>query len=494
MRPTVYTDCQSVQKQIASCESRARKGNATYRILCEDILRAQQEGVPQTVWTPAHPERRKPSSKQWNYEDWGIYIADRVAAGDMKQLAADNISVKWISVSASEAYQGLISQDQWYWGDKQGSPAGVGSTASIATKGMLASYLGDRDMNRLSRGELPYWKEHSLRFAASLSYITTASLATRAFMQRIVFDKNMHGGNVAKCLADPEEKQAAGICLLCGGSDSQQHWSSECVHPDMIVARGLVRDGIYDLKAKLAKQSVKERNLIRIIDIILSQLRSSHGRRLLMSNWSGELFDIVEAAAGSAAATVVSKRGIAEVCRILEAGSQSMWTLRKLTLLQKERYEPDDPVAVVATLSPGQEKRRAQNRAATAKLRNRIAEVKRGKKRMEHYWVDESGVHDLGITVEGQRSIDDASRVLTARKRRRQYQVPAYQRRKRCRLICDQVDAQAALSGEPVILVAPKEKVRALKKEKKGGEGRMHVIQSRWRGVRVEQGGAGHGG
>ena len=479
VRPTVFTDCQSVQKQIRACEARAKKGNATYKILCEDIFRAQQEGVPQTVWTPAHPERRKPSSFEWDYRDWGIYIADRVAAGDMRQLADDNISVKVIAVSAVEAYQGLISQDQWYWGDKEYRPAGVGPTASIAKTGALVKYLGDRDMNRISRGELPYWKEHSLRFAASLSFITTSNLSTRAFMQRNEFDKNMHGGNVAKCLADPVERLAAEVCLLCGGKDSQQHWTSECAHPDMAVARGIVRDGLFDHKLMLQKQPAKEVNLIRIIDIFLAQLRSRHGRRLLMSNWNTELFDVVEAAAGSVEATIVSRRGLAAVCRILEAGGQSMWTLRKETLLKSERYEPDDPVVVVESLTPAQERRRAQNRSATAKLRARIAEVKRAKRRMEHYWVDESGVHDLGVTIEGQRRIADASRAMAARKLRRQYQVPVYQRNKRCPLICDQVEVQVTHRHEPPVLMLPRQKAPVGKKGRKDSDCGSYMVLRR---------------
>ena len=59
--------------------------------------------------------------------------------------------------------------------------------------------------------------------------ISTLSLAKKAMMHRLVYDKGWHGGNRAKSVKPDDAEIGEWIgCGDCGQPDSQHHWIREC--------------------------------------------------------------------------------------------------------------------------------------------------------------------------------------------------------------------------------------------------------------------------
>ena len=77
----------AVKDQLASGHQRVRQAKTKFRLLSEAVLQCQEmNGVPATKWTKAHPEERCTDVSEWVRNDWGIWLADRMAANDMKAV------------------------------------------------------------------------------------------------------------------------------------------------------------------------------------------------------------------------------------------------------------------------------------------------------------------------------------------------------------------------------------------------------------------------
>ena len=59
------------------------------------------------------------------------------------------------------------------------------------------------------------------------------SVNVQATCTKIVYDKHLHGRNLAMMGASPMDC----VCKLCGGADSQHHIIRECTHNDMLECR-----------------------------------------------------------------------------------------------------------------------------------------------------------------------------------------------------------------------------------------------------------------
>jgi hypothetical protein len=69
---------------------------------------------------------------------------------------------------------------------------------------------------------------------ARAACLATAPPSSLSFLNRLVWDKHLHGGNLHKN-ADPELHPHP--CPLCGNPDSLRHWTLECTHPDILSLR-----------------------------------------------------------------------------------------------------------------------------------------------------------------------------------------------------------------------------------------------------------------
>ena len=291
-RAVVHTDCQAVQKTLAKGAQRVRKGMAEYRLLSESILQCQEEyGVPAVEWVKAHPERRTQEVAEWTREEWGIWLADRAAADDWSALEEMGVECEMIEVDVKTVHKGLVGQDKWYWGAEDGSPGGFGSLLEEVSAGRVQEYVKQRDSYQ-PEGAVKYWVDNTMGFVAMLFEMTEGTIAQRAAYQRIIWDKTQHGGNLRKGVADAEEAEAAGTCVLCNGVDSQQHYLCECSHPSMQEVRAETREWLLEHKEGESKE------VGRLIDFVLQELVGPEGRRVCIGNWSESLFAKLRATMG----------------------------------------------------------------------------------------------------------------------------------------------------------------------------------------------------
>ena len=75
----VHTDCKSVVERTgkAAGGGEIRRGHSS---LASYIRDTRNWGVVDLKWVKAHPEREE--GRKWSMEDWGIFMADRIAGGE----------------------------------------------------------------------------------------------------------------------------------------------------------------------------------------------------------------------------------------------------------------------------------------------------------------------------------------------------------------------------------------------------------------------------
>ena len=282
-RELVCGDCEGVIKGLRMGIKKATKGATDHTVLLDDMIRSRGLGVPYVKWVKAHPEEYKTRDK-WNDEDWGIFLADKVAGDKIQEIADMGFKVTQHAYKAREIYDGFIGQGAWYWGDEGGQAAGVGSLVSNVLEGQLKKYLGKRDAYRAQRGAAPYWFDHSVEFASVVWNLVGSSVGKRARSIRILFDKHDHGGNRAKGAKGHEHEETA-MCEICGAVDSQEHWLCECNHPELVLIREEARANVQEL----IRQSSEVPELLHVARHFIDNLQLEDRRRLWMSNWSGDM-------------------------------------------------------------------------------------------------------------------------------------------------------------------------------------------------------------
>lgn len=75
----VHTDCQSVLAKIKGLYGGLRRVTTSHLALLECIHRLKEAGYCSPSKVKAHPERRTRDHSSWTAEEWGIFLADRVA-------------------------------------------------------------------------------------------------------------------------------------------------------------------------------------------------------------------------------------------------------------------------------------------------------------------------------------------------------------------------------------------------------------------------------
>jgi hypothetical protein len=206
-----------------------------YLLQCADNFLHREPKLPYSV--ESHAERRKPHKDAqgryghtWTKDDWGNWIADRIAAEDYDILTQHGINVIQFRIKATTMYELLLSHGQWYIGDRQGKPIPPAGLDGIAARQLATAYHQERDEYRIRDGREPTWEHNStMEHAAEVYQLQSASSTKASTITRIIYNKGYHGGNRAKdSKLQPEEKIRTGQCLLCPHQDSQNHWLHHC--------------------------------------------------------------------------------------------------------------------------------------------------------------------------------------------------------------------------------------------------------------------------
>jgi len=160
----------------------------------------------------------------WTREQFGNYYADRIAKGIEEDIAYNHL--RW---PVPELETLVMSTSKWHWITKERhlllEPIG-----SLIQHKTLNTYLLDRDIYRLKRGDNEKWQQAHLGYISDVWKPRTMKLSKLATMSRILWDKGWHGGNRAKSTCPMNSEPADWIgCGDCGLPDSQSHWIRECM-------------------------------------------------------------------------------------------------------------------------------------------------------------------------------------------------------------------------------------------------------------------------
>ena len=219
----VHTDCKSLVDSIPALLMRLAKAKSEYAILMASMHKSIQT-TPPPVWIRSHPlVSNKPN---WSRRQWGNHIADRVAAGQQRELTTpveDNVYTRSLEsrpntksrlltidthvMSAKEVLPLLIPPNTWYWGTSNGTPLGVQNIKHYLHQKDLVTYTTTRDeyraqnvdkTNPLATPPPPYWKSNTLEWAAKVANRGKRTVTEMAHSQRIILDWTHHGRNAQK--------------------------------------------------------------------------------------------------------------------------------------------------------------------------------------------------------------------------------------------------------------------------------------------------------
>ena len=287
------SDAKSVLQQLEHRRQRLQNVFHDHHYLLQCIDNALYSGAPMPYYVQSHAENRKSAKDSdgcyglsWNKDDWGNWIADRVAAKDYDILRKHKLNIRHITIDARDLYTALKYAGQWYIGYQNGRPVLPKGAASVIYSSLNAQYLVERDEFRLKRGDLPKWvRDSSMPHSAMVYRLTRAGAAIASMKSRIIFDKGYHGGNRAKNdrLTDSERTKTR-ECVLCGLPDSQDHWLHSCDFP---ACRKIRAEVLTDLNKKLLdyrELSALHRQLGQGFKDVLTT--TAEPARIWTGNWS----------------------------------------------------------------------------------------------------------------------------------------------------------------------------------------------------------------
>ena len=233
------SDAQAVLKLIPGRKQRLQQVMKDHHFLLQCIDNYLFQGAPIPFKVPSHAERDKKQRDNqgrlgvgWTKDEWGNWIADRIAAQDLSAIRREGIRLQMLTVSVTTVYNELRTAGQWYIGDKCGHPVSPQGVYKIIHKNLHKQYLRERDEYRKERGAAPIWEfDSSMSHSAQVYELRRAPPNIVSTKVRTIYDKGYHGGNRAKNTTLTEEQlEETRQCRLCNNPDSQNHWLHECDH------------------------------------------------------------------------------------------------------------------------------------------------------------------------------------------------------------------------------------------------------------------------
>ena len=89
-----YTDCQSVYKIVCNRQEHLNNTDESHRVLLQTMNGILAHGLQMPGWVPSHVEKDKSKQKDsWTRNEWGNYIADKVADDKMQLLQNEGLQI-----------------------------------------------------------------------------------------------------------------------------------------------------------------------------------------------------------------------------------------------------------------------------------------------------------------------------------------------------------------------------------------------------------------
>jgi hypothetical protein len=192
-------------------------------------------------WIRAHPERRHQSTDEWSFDEQMNAVADHLAANPLFPRVGPSEhphvmlrrEYTGYEIPASDFLPPLLPHSTPYISDPAGTPSALQGTANLRAQQRSTQYLLARDHSRANayQPREPLWTHTSPATTARAAHFASATAKEQAFLNRLMWDKHMHGGNLHKN-SNPE-LHPPGPCPLCSQPDSLRHWTVECPHPPL---------------------------------------------------------------------------------------------------------------------------------------------------------------------------------------------------------------------------------------------------------------------
>ena len=96
------------------------------------------------VWVESHAPKRKINRYTWTHEEWGNHLADRLADGDLDDMAAEVIQHVVLTVSSHAMIKGILIRGEWYWGDINRQPTALSGLMTRIHRHRYGQHLADR--------------------------------------------------------------------------------------------------------------------------------------------------------------------------------------------------------------------------------------------------------------------------------------------------------------------------------------------------------------
>jgi exonuclease III len=212
----IYSDCQGA----IALRAKATSGVMGFHYAGQLVPAASPVTI---VKVEAHPERKR-NRQTWDQNDWGIYLADRVAGpvDAVRELSS-------LCDIQEDDFLHLVRERSRFTVERMGSLL-VHKLLRHCSWERHRGYLRRRDAYREARGVPPCWLGSGSLWAPLLH--TKGSIADWAGKIRVIWDKLWIGRNRAKSRAgDPS-------CRLCGSTlEDQDHTLLRCPHPVMAECR-----------------------------------------------------------------------------------------------------------------------------------------------------------------------------------------------------------------------------------------------------------------
>ena len=238
----LWTDSESVLRLLAKPWRLTAWSKKANLVLLQAAVRLQSGQSLEHV--RSHVERRKKDRGTWLPQEWGNWIADRVASGVESSLEGFNVA--WVEITCSQILSDIGTGAFWHLTSLDGLPSLMSLEQKLSNVNK-SDYLRLRDHGHADRLGLTtdppalYWRDATICLAAKVWDMPSKSLSMAARAQRVIFDKLWFSWNIAKAAPLTEV-----ICPLCGNADSLSHLVQSCPDP---VCAGIRNEGLDEIAA-----------------------------------------------------------------------------------------------------------------------------------------------------------------------------------------------------------------------------------------------------
>ena len=146
------------------------------------------QGIRDIRWVPSHPEVKKPHLP-WTPRDWGIWLADKAAAGEWEDIMKEFPHCIYKETPFETAHKCSLPKGVWHWRSTVTKEVEFRPLQVLADVFHHNKYCEDRDKNRADRNLPPQWTTVHTALAAFLTPASSRKSFTQNMSRtRTIFD------------------------------------------------------------------------------------------------------------------------------------------------------------------------------------------------------------------------------------------------------------------------------------------------------------------